>query len=113
MAASEERSVPAGAGVFPLIPQELNIHPLLLAVLHATVFLSASDEKLVDADAADEAFDYMAGYLRRLRGAELGRIRLDLEALAEFGRQEKWSAEAIEFLETFLDTCGVPNDEAK
>ena len=74
-----ERQVPDGAGVLPLIPGELQVHPLLLAVLHATVFLSASDDQIVDEDAADEAFDYMAGYLRRLDGSDLARVREDLE----------------------------------
>jgi hypothetical protein len=108
---ADEPTVPDGAGVFPLIPPELGVHPLLLAVIHATVFLSASDEKLIDAGAADEAFDYMAGYIRRLNGAELEQVRLDLSTLAEFGRQEKWSAEAIEFLATFLETCGADGGE--
>ena len=31
--------VPEGAAVFPTIPAELGVHPLLLAVLHAVVFL--------------------------------------------------------------------------
>ncbi len=111
MPAQGDKEIPEGAGVLPLIPRELNIHPLLLAVLHATVFLSASDEKLIDADAADEAFDYMAGYVRRLDGQNLERVRGDLATLAEFGRHEKWSPEAIEFLETFLDTCGIEKSE--
>ena len=34
---------PDGAAVFPLIPAELGVHPLLLAVLHAYVFLDGSD----------------------------------------------------------------------
>ena len=54
--------VPEGAAVFPLIPAELGINPLLLAVVHATVFLAGSDEEVVDATAADEAVGYLAGY---------------------------------------------------
>ena len=34
-----DEDVPEGAAVFPLIPAELNIHPLLLAMLHCVVFL--------------------------------------------------------------------------
>lgn len=93
--------------MFPLIPEELNVQPLLLAVLHATVFLSASDEELVQSEAAEEAFDYMAAYLRRLKGPELERVHADLVTLAEFGKQEKWSKQAVDFLETFLQVCGV------
>ena len=39
--------VPEGAAVLPEIPPELNIHPLLLAVLHAVVFLAGSEEHIV------------------------------------------------------------------
>src|SRR5262245_49160963 len=111
MAKEPDREVPAGAGVFPVIPAELQVHPLLLAALHATVFLSASDEKVVNPDAADEAFQFIAGYLQRLSGPELERVIADLAALGEYARQEKWSAEAVEFVETFLETCGVDRGE--
>ena len=40
----EADEVPDGAAVFPLIPAELGVHPLLLAVLHAYVFLDGSDD---------------------------------------------------------------------
>ncbi len=111
MADADQHEVPEGAGVLPLIPVELNVHPLLLGVLHATVFLAASDDQIVDSKAADEAFDHMAGYLRRLHGADLARVRGDLAALAEYGRQEKWAVESIGFLEAFLDMCGMNDDE--
>lgn len=111
MSASPESQVPDGAGVLPLIPAELRVHPLLLAVLHATVFFAASDDQIIDATAADEAFDHMAGYLRRLGGADLARVLDDLAVLADYGRQEKWSPESIEFLETFLEVCGVRSAE--
>ena len=47
--------VPEGAAVFPEIPPELGVHPLLLAVLHAVVFLSGSDDVLVNPAAAEES----------------------------------------------------------
>ena len=46
--------VPEAAAVFPLIPEELGFHPLLLAVLHAVVFLDGSDEGVVNDSAANE-----------------------------------------------------------
>ena len=51
--------VPEGAAVFPLIPAELGIDPLLLAVLHATVFVAGSDENVVQPEAAAEALEYV------------------------------------------------------
>ena len=65
---SDAEEVPEGAAVFPLIPAELGINPLLLAVLHAAVFLGGSTEDVIQPAAADEAFDLMAGYLGGSRG---------------------------------------------
>ena len=61
--------VPEGTAIFPLIPAELGIHPLLLCVLHAVVFFDGSSEDVVNDAAADEALQYLAGYLQRLGGA--------------------------------------------
>ncbi len=99
--------VPEGAAVFPLIPAELGIHPLLLATLHAVVFLDGSSEDVVNDAAADEALQYLATYLQRLQGAELKRVREDMDCLLAFARQEKWPKEEIEFLNSFLNDYGV------
>ena len=99
--------VPEGAAVFPLIPEELGIHPLLLATLHAVVFFDGSDESVVNDAVADEALQYFATYLQRLRGRELTRIREDIEVLLQFARQEKWPAEELRFLQSFLHDFGV------
>lgn len=102
-----DSQVPDGAAVFPLIPDELGIHPLLLAVLHAVVFFDGSSEDVVNDAAADEALQYFATYLQRLQGAELQRIREDMDCLLEFARQEKWPKEEVEFLKGFLGEYGV------
>src|SRR6516165_8381658 len=94
--------VPEGAAVFPLIPEELGIHPLLLAALHAVVFFDGSDVVVVNDAAADEALQYLATYLQRLKGNELRRVREDIETLLGFARQEEWPAEELLFLQSFL-----------
>lgn len=99
--------VPDGAAVFPLIPAELGVHPLLLAVLHAVVFLDGSSEDVVHDAAADEALNYLATYLQRLSGAELERVRSDMEILQEYAKQEEWPREEMEFLRGFLKDYGV------
>jgi hypothetical protein len=99
--------VPEGSAVFPLIPEELGIHPLLLATLHAVVFFDGSDIAVVNDAAADEALQYMATYLQRLEGSELRRIREDIETLMHFARQEKWPTEQTQFLQSFLHDYGV------
>ena len=59
-------------------------------MLHATVFLSGSDESIVNPDAADEAVGTLVGYLQRLQGPRLAQLREDLACIVELARQEKW-----------------------
>jgi hypothetical protein len=99
--------VPPGAAVFPTIPDELGVDPLLLAVLHATVFLAGSDEALVNAGAADEAVQHMAGYLGRLKGPRLRRVREDMACLVAYAGQQKWPKQLVRALKTFLEDYGV------
>ena len=99
--------VPEGAAVFPLIPPELGVHPLLLTVLHTVVFLQGSEPGIVNPDAADEQLEYIAGYLQRLSGAELQRVREDLETLAGYAKEEGWDADAVQFVTDFLGDFGV------
>ena len=98
--------VPEGAAVFPLIPPELNINPLSLAVLHATVFLDGSTEDVVQPDAAAEALEYIAQYLQRLDG-EPQRLREDMDCLIQYARQQQWPRQQIQFLKTFLADFGI------
>src|SRR5439155_6939214 len=81
---------PEGAAVFPLIPAELGIHPLLLAALHAYVFLEGSDPKVLNPAVAEEAMHYLVTYLQRLSGPELRRVTEDVQTLVGFAKSEKW-----------------------
>jgi hypothetical protein len=99
--------VPDGAAVFPLIPEELGIHPLLLATLHAIVFFDGSDSDVVNDAAANEALNYLATYLQRLQGNDLKRIREDMDALIAFAKQESWPNEELQFLQGFLSEFGA------
>ena len=107
MADEAERQVPEGAAVFPLIPTELGVDPLLLAVLHAAVFLSGSDDEVVHPGAAAEALEYIATYLQRLNGSQIARIREDLEVLTSFAKREGWPKQEVQFLRSFLADFGV------
>lgn len=93
---------PEGAAVFPLIPAELGVHPLLLGIIHAYVFLEGTDEGLVNPAAAEEAMEYLATYLQRLEGNDLRRVKEDLQVLVDFAKSEKWPKEQIRFLREFL-----------
>ncbi|MBM3993176.1 MAG: hypothetical protein FJ303_03325 [Planctomycetes bacterium] len=89
------------------MPEELGIHPLLLATLHAVVFFDGSDAEVVNDPAASEALNYMATYLQRLHGSDLKRIREDMDALLAFAKQEGWPKEEMQFLQDFLKEFGV------
>jgi hypothetical protein len=102
--------VPEGAAVFPLVPRELGVHPLLLAVLHAYVFLEGSDAAVLNGDSAAEAMEYLATYLQRLSGPELTRVREDLHTLVGFAKHEKWPKQQVRFLQDFLKDNGIEPD---
>jgi hypothetical protein len=107
MAESSDAEVPEGAAVFPLIPEELGVHPLLLAVLHAVVFLVGSDKDVLDGEAAEEAAQYLLTYLQRLKSSDLQRVREDINCLVAYARKENWPGPDVLFLETFLTEFGV------
>jgi hypothetical protein len=107
----EGGEVPEGAAVLPLIPEELNIHPLLLATLHAVVFFDGSDDEVINDDAADESLNYLATYLQRLKGADLQRVREDLDVLQQYGKEQGWPAEVLAFFRNFLKEYGVGGPE--
>lgn len=109
---SAESEVPEGAAVLPSIPPELGVHPLLLAVLHAVVFLAGSDDDVVNPDAAAEALECLAEYLQRLDGAERERVRADIACLSEFARRERWSKQEVQFFQRFLSDFGLEPEEA-
>jgi hypothetical protein len=106
----EADEVPDGAAVFPEIPPELGVHPLLLSVLHAYVFLDGSDAAVVNPEASSEAMEYVALYLQRLQGSELLRIREDMDTLVGYAKEQKWPKQYVAFLKSFLSDNGVGGD---
>lgn len=104
---------PEGAAVFPLIPPELGIHPSLLAVLHAYVFLEGSDPSVLNPVVAEEAMNYLVTYLQRLTGPDLKRVREDMHTLVGFAKADGWPKQQVRFLQDFLKDNGIgtPPDE--
>ena len=103
--------VPEGAAVFPEIPEELGVHPLLLAVMHATVFFVGSTKEVVDPSASDEAIGRIETYLQRLAGDDLRRVEEDMACLITYARSEKWDRGLIQALKTFLSDMGVTSED--
>ena len=106
---AKPEETPDGAAVFPLIPAELGVHPLLLAALHAYVFLEGSDAAVLNASVAEEAMHYLVTYLQRLDGNDLRRVREDMQTLADFAKSEKWPKQQVRFLQDFLRENGIGN----
>ncbi len=104
---TEDEESPEGAAVFPLIPVELGVSPLLLAALHAYVFLEGSDASVLNGTVAEEALEYLVGYLQRMQGDELRRVREDFQTLAAFAKAEKWPKQQVRFLQEFLKEHGI------
>lgn len=104
---SQPGESPDGAAVFPLIPAELGVHPLLLAALHAYVFLEGSTETIVNPAAAEEAMNYLVGYLQRLDGDLLKRVKEDFATLAAFAKSDGWAKQQVRFLHDFLKDNGI------
>jgi hypothetical protein len=105
-----EDEVPDGAAVFPDIPAELCLNPLLLANIHTVVFLAGSADEIVQPAAADEALGYIAGYLQRLSGPDLQRVKEDIAALLAYAKQQGWEKQLQHFLQRFLADLGVESE---
>jgi hypothetical protein len=99
--------VPEGAALMPLIPPELGISPLFLAMIHSYIFFEGTDVALINEDVANENLEYLASYLQRLQGADLRKTEEDLTTLVGYAKQEKWPTDVVEFLQNFLEFNGV------
>ena len=108
---ADDVEVPEGAAVFPLIPPELGVNPLLLALLHATVFLAGSEADVVNPSAADEAIERLAAYVQRLTPAQLRSVIEDMECVIRYARQEKWAKQLVRSLQSFLVDFGIGEEQ--
>ena len=71
------------------------------------MFVGGSAEAVVQPDAGDEAVQALAGYLQRLTGDDLRRVREDMGVLLSYARQQGWPKQLQHFLKTFLADFGV------
>ena len=108
----ENGYIPDGAAVFPTIPAELGVSPLLLTLIHLTVFIAGSDEKIVNADAGAEALEQAAEYVRRLESTQRQRLREEMSCLVSYARAQKWPKQSIRAVADLLSGFGL-NDEGE
>ena len=73
--------------VMPVIPVELGVDPLLLAVLHSLAFLEISGDQTVEPDWAVEAMEHIAHYLQRLDGLRRDELNGQLGRIADYCEQ--------------------------
>lgn len=107
-----EDEVPDGTAVFPEIPVELGVGPLLLCALHAVVFIGGSADEIVNPQAGDEALGAIANYLGRIEGPERDKILEDLLALRGYAKDQGWPKQLTAFLKSFPADFGlIPDDE--
>jgi hypothetical protein len=100
-----------GAAVFPPIPEELGVQPILLALLHAMVFIDGSTDEVIDPEASNEAMEYILTYLQRLKSPLLDRVQEDIGCLLDFAKQQGWPKQQQVFLKSFLSDYGIgPKD---
>lgn len=104
---SDPEEVPEGAAVVPLIPENVGVSPLFLAVFHALVFLEGSSDEILDSAAADEAAQYLATYLQRMSGDELHKLNQDLKRLEDHARRQRWTPDQQKLIQDFLEHYGI------
>jgi hypothetical protein len=102
-----------GAFVMPLIPPELEIDPLLAALLHAESFLELSDDDTVDPDWAIEAMEHTAHYLQRMTAKQAADCKGQLDQLVKLAKKKRWPKSFVEFAQGFLENLGVETKPVK
>jgi hypothetical protein len=98
--------------MLPVIPPELGIEPLLLALLQLAGFLDLSDDQLVDAGAATDALEHLGLYVQRLDEKRLAELQAQLDRLLDHAQKSNFLPEQVEFIKDFLFNCGVLDDES-
>jgi hypothetical protein len=97
--------------MLPVVPEELEVDPVLLALLHCAAFLDFAEDDAVDPDLATEVLDHIAYYVRRAPAARLEQMRAELKRVERHAAEERWPAELVEFVGEFLDNCTSEEDE--
>ena len=95
----------------PVVPEELAIDPLLLALLHVAGFLDMSDDSTVEPGAATDALEHVGLYVQRLDETRLAELQTELDRIVAHAEKSGWAVEQIEFVQDFLFNCGARDDD--
>ena len=106
MSNSADESPPKAVHM-PTLPDELDIDPLLAGMLHLAMYLDLSDDRLNEPDAACRALEHLGPYLARFDDDELTELGTQLQRIAAHAKKARWPVERRQFIEDFLDNCGL------
>lgn len=100
------------AFVMPVLPQSLDVDPIVASFLHLSAFLELSGNKVVDPDWAVEALEHISYYLQQLPAEGVESLREQINRVTAYARKEKWDKDVIRFFSDFLENAGIgENDE--
>jgi len=116
MGAEKEQDDPPDGGerasaLLPVVPEELGVDPLLLALMRSACFLDLSADEAVNAELAGEVLEHVGMYIQRLSDERLDAIQDQLQTLEAYGIEQGWGADQVEFVRDFLYNCGLGEDE--
>jgi hypothetical protein len=97
--------------VMPVIPEELQVDPKTLAVLHCISFLELSGDDTVDPAWAVEAMEHVAHYLQRLSSDDITRMRSEMLAIASWAETHQMPPHFIDLAQHFTEYVGLETDE--
>lgn len=97
--------------VLPVVPEDLGIDPLFVALLHCAAFLDLADDEVMDPEAAGDALEHVGLYVQRLPPARLKEVEAQLAKLAAHAKSAGWPPDAVSFVEEFLYSCGIGDDK--
>jgi hypothetical protein len=102
------------SGAFLLPPIELDqleVDPLVVALLNSAAYLDLSEDDSVEPDDAAAVLETMAGYVRLLDDERLDAMQEQLDEIADWGESKSWEPAAVEFVRDFLVNCGAVEDD--
>ncbi len=97
--------------VMPVIPQDLQIRPEILALLHCVCFLEISGDDTVDPDWAVEALEHVSYYLLRLNEEDTDKLRKEMTRLATYAREATMHPQFVDLVSGFLEQLGLEEPE--
>lgn len=104
------RWVRKDAFVMPVLPESLEVEPIVAAILHTAAFLELSgSETVFDPDGATEVANEARRYFLRLPPERLASVSNQIQRVAEHAKREKWGRGPVSYFRWFAAT--IHNDQ--